>query len=187
MVPTYQSLSDVQTVECIPEGYATKEEEFTPLPAGIKAPLKVHQHAAFHWLLQAPHKKVLAEDFGLGKTRDALAYVCSLPLMGDEEGRGALIVAPKTLIKEWELEIINTFEAKAVNVLVVDSSAGLDRKTVEDVRKFEIILTTPYMVHKQMASYEMSLKSRCFSELYGWPLIGASRDSTDGVLKEWQW
>lgn len=187
MVPNYQSLWDIQTVECTPDAYTTQEDQLTPVPPKVKSTLKPHQHAAFHWLSQPPHQKILADDFGLGKTRAALVYVCSLPPMGDGEGIGAVIIAPKTLIKEWELEIFNTVDAQAISLLVVDSPAGLDRKTLLDLRRFDIVLTTPYMVHKQMTAYERSLGSRSMSQLYGWPLIGASVDSTDGELRKWQW
>ena len=157
------------------------------MPVTFKLPLMPHQEMARQWLLQPPFKKILADDFGLGRIPIILSFICSLQAMGQDEGIGALIVAPATLITEWEIEIAKLIDTDTISLLVIDSQASIYRRTLKELRKFDIILSTPTMIQKQITSYEVCLRRPVRLSNFDWPLIGASRGRLDGSLMDWQW
>lgn len=102
------------------------------LPAVIQADLKGHQTDSFRWKLdawQAGLPGVLnADEQGLGKTLQAIAFLAWMKenMSRAEGGRPGpvLVVAPTSLLENWELEVDKHLRAPALgNVIRLYGSA----------------------------------------------------------------
>lgn len=97
------------------------------LPQSIKATtqLKTHQHQGVAWLqhlwkYSPSHVRgaLLADDMGLGKTLQLLTFILNC-LEKDTHLEPVLIVAPVTLLENWQAELHKFFEATHLSVLVL--------------------------------------------------------------------
>jgi SNF2 family DNA or RNA helicase len=83
------------------------DERDHPLPASLKADLRPYQMRGYNWvcsLLGAGFGCILADDMGLGKTVQSIAVCLRLK----EEGSltdPALVIAPASLLENWEREL----------------------------------------------------------------------------------
>jgi SNF2 family DNA or RNA helicase len=83
-----------------------KEQDF-PIPAALTATLRPYQKRGFNWvcsLLFSGFGCILADDMGLGKTVQSIAAVLRLKEEG-LLGKGCLVVAPASLLINWEKEL----------------------------------------------------------------------------------
>ena len=83
-----------------------KQIEPKPIPAGLIAELRPYQKAGYDWLHFLHEFKVggcLADDMGVGKTVQALAFLLSLRETGHTD-KANLIVMPRSLLFNWERE-----------------------------------------------------------------------------------
>ncbi len=110
-----------------------------PAPKDFVGKLRRYQEASLGWfrfLERFGFGGVLADDMGLGKTVQLLAWLAGHP--GRRPGSPSLVIAPTTLIFNW-LNEATRFTPR----LRVTSYSGGDRHIIlEDVSKFDIILTT---------------------------------------------
>jgi SNF2 family DNA or RNA helicase len=112
-----------------------KSPDARPLPAGLKATLRPYQERGYRWLLANLEKGfgcLLADDMGLGKTVQTIATALALKETGNL-GRGALVVAPASLLTNWEREL-----GKFAPSLTIHSHYGSKRRLAEA----DIVLTT---------------------------------------------
>ena len=80
--------------------------ESTPAPDGLRAELRPYQAAGYAWLMRLARAglgALLADDMGLGKTLQAIAAM--LALSRDGLLKPALVVAPVTVLSNWEAEL----------------------------------------------------------------------------------
>ncbi|MDR2404416.1 MAG: DEAD/DEAH box helicase [Spirochaetaceae bacterium] len=83
------------------------DERDYPVPAALRAELRPYQRRGYNWvcsLLAAGFGCILADDMGLGKTVQSIAVCLRLK----EEGllpEGGLIIAPASLLENWEQEL----------------------------------------------------------------------------------
>ena len=80
-----------------------------PPPSGLNATLRPYQLRGFSWLVKNARLgfgSILADDMGLGKT---LQVIATLQQMKEDEllkeGSRALVIAPTTLLTNWQKEI----------------------------------------------------------------------------------
>lgn len=82
--------------------------ETVPLPTGLQAQLRPYQHRGYSWLVKNAHLgfgSILADDMGLGKTLQVLTTLLHFKEDGIVSSqKKALIVAPTTLLTNWERE-----------------------------------------------------------------------------------
>lgn len=106
------------------------------IPRALKSDvqLKSHQHYGIAWLqnlyLNSPHTcrgALLADDMGLGKTLQLLAFLHWV-FESDESERPALIVAPVSLLENWQQEITRFFEASSLKICIAYG------KSLQDMR-----------------------------------------------------
>ncbi len=111
------------------------------LPAGFEAVLRPYQILGYNWLRTLKSlglNGILADDMGLGKSVQVLALIKSLKGEG-ALGRPFLLIAPKTLLFNWEIEI-----KKFAPDLAYYLFAGPDRiRRADHLRRHDLILT-PY-------------------------------------------
>ncbi|MEO6037938.1 MAG: DEAD/DEAH box helicase, partial [Saprospiraceae bacterium] len=86
-----------------------RSTELLPLPAGLQATLRPYQHRGYSWLAKNARigfGSILADDMGLGKTLQVITTLLHLKQTGAlTAGRQALVVAPTTLLTNWQREV----------------------------------------------------------------------------------
>ncbi|KHF38854.1 SNF2 helicase associated domain-containing protein [Halalkalibacter okhensis] len=144
----HQLLSDIQS------------PEFSdwPTPSKLQAELRDYQMNGYRWLRTLSLiglGGILADDMGLGKTVQTIAYI-----QGEKEERPnfqALIIAPASLIYNWEKEL--TKFAPTLNVAVI---AGTKQARKELTAKdFDVFITSYPLIQRDYDLYE----SRIFSAI----------------------
>lgn len=78
-----------------------------PTPQGFIGELRPYQQQGLAWLqflAQTEHGGVLADDMGLGKTAQTLAHILMEKQAGNLTERPVLIVAPTSLMHNWQKE-----------------------------------------------------------------------------------
>jgi hypothetical protein len=79
-----------------------------PAPRTLNATLRPYQERGLNWLVTMSSLGLgacLADDMGLGKTMQLLAFLLSRVEGAPEDGRPALLVAPTSVVGNWEREI----------------------------------------------------------------------------------
>ncbi|MBK8477383.1 MAG: DEAD/DEAH box helicase [Opitutaceae bacterium] len=110
-------LADERIAGLLPEAHAARVRERAaqlrtiaapPVPAGLIAELRPYQCEGFHFLAHLAANGlggVLADDMGLGKTVQLLAWLLHLAAQrGAAKPLRALVVCPKSVVPNWELE-----------------------------------------------------------------------------------
>jgi superfamily II DNA or RNA helicase len=116
-----------------------------PPPPGLGIRLRPYQHTGLAWLQHLRRHclaGILADDMGLGKTAQALAHLLveqqAGRLAGGADGRPALIVAPASLLFNWQAEAARV--APSLRLLTLD---GPDRaKRIARIADHDVVLTS---------------------------------------------
>jgi superfamily II DNA or RNA helicase len=110
------------------------------IPADLETVLRPYQAMGFNWLRTLKDlglNGILADDMGLGKSVQVLALIKSLKNEGALK-HPVLLIAPKTLLFNWELEI-----RKFAPDLLTYAFAGPDRvRAPEFLEKHHLVLTS---------------------------------------------
>jgi len=114
-------------------------------PPGLGISLRPYQHTGLAWLQHLRRHGlagILADDMGLGKTAQALAHLLveqqAGRLAGGPDGRPALVVAPASLLFNWQAEAARV--APALKLLTLD---GPDRtKRIARIADHDLVLTS---------------------------------------------
>ena len=125
-----------------------------PLPPGLDAVLREYQKDGVRFLsgvTEAGFGACLADDMGLGKTLQVIAWLESLRLRGVLDGAAALIVAPASLLGNWQDELRRFAPELDVAVLHPDYLDEKDRVLLREnpgwlLRRGHVALTTYGMV-----------------------------------------
>jgi len=115
-------------------GLSTGEE-----PVGFRGKLRPYQREGLAWLqalASVGFGGCLADDMGLGKTVQVLALLASRA--GHEPRRTALVVAPKSLVFNWQREA----ERFAPGLQVLIHAGGERRRSARGFAKYDLVLTT---------------------------------------------
>lgn len=126
---------------------AFREIKQVPVPTNVKAELRDYQREGFNWL-RFLHEfgwgGCLADDMGLGKTLQALTFIQSL--VNDNQKTTVLVVVPRSLVFNWELEA-----KKFCPELEMLVYSGIDRrKKTEPFNDYHIVLTTYSLVRNDI-------------------------------------
>jgi superfamily II DNA or RNA helicase len=116
-----------------------EEITVTKKPRALKATLRPYQEAGLSWLKfihDIGSGGVLADDMGLGKTVQTIALL--LAVKQEEKPMSALIVAPTSVVTNWEREL-----ERFSPTLSVALWHGSDRKDqIEAVKRAEVVITS---------------------------------------------
>ncbi|KAG5438280.1 hypothetical protein PCANB_002767 [Pneumocystis canis] len=137
------------------DDHAIKDKEATPyvdgLVPGLKVRLLEHQINGLQWLQKRENQDsqsekggILADDMGLGKTIQAIALIASRKrpkCFQNIYSKGTLIVAPLSIIRQWESEIITKSD---LSVLVYH---GIERtKHFKNFESYDVVITTYHIL-----------------------------------------
>lgn len=107
------------------------------LPDGLKATLRDYQKEGYVWMKRLDAwgaGACLADDMGLGKTVQSIAFLLSKA----DEGP-SLVVAPKSVVPNWEIEVAKF--APSLRVTVLNDLAHRDER-IAAAGPGELVLTT---------------------------------------------
>lgn len=127
--------------ECIERG---------PLPSGLRATLRDYQADGFHWMqFLARHQLhgILADDMGLGKTLQTLTHLLAEVENGRTEGRPSLVIAPTSVVRNWEREA--TKFVPGLQTLVLQGSNRHD--SFLRIPRVDVVLTSFALLHRDLA------------------------------------
>lgn len=124
--------------------------ELGPLPSGLRATLRDYQADGFHWMqFLARHQLhgILADDMGLGKTLQTLTHLLSEVESGRSDGRPSLVIAPTSVVRNWEREA--TKFVPGLQTLVLQ---GADRhRNFRRIPRVDVVLTSFALLHRDLA------------------------------------
>jgi SNF2 family DNA or RNA helicase len=127
------------------------------LPEKLLGVLRDYQISGFKWfktISELGFGGILADEMGLGKTIQSIAFILS------EEYKKSIIICPTSLIYNWKDE----FEkfAPSLRVAVIHGER-LDRlKIIEDLDKYDVLLTTYGTLKMDVKYYENIIFDYCF-------------------------
>ncbi|KAI1208268.1 SNF2 family N-terminal domain-containing protein [Annulohypoxylon truncatum] len=141
---------------------------------GLSVPLLRHQVEGVEWMKgrelgpvkkgKVPKGGLLADDMGLGKTLQSIALILSNQKPQDKHPgveKTTLVVAPLALIRQWEAELKEKVtESHKLKVLV---HHGPQRtKRFEELRRYDVVITTYQILVSEHGHSSDSLKAGCF-------------------------
>lgn len=127
--------------------------DFTP-PAAMASVLRDYQRFGFRWMKTLAHYQlggILADDMGLGKTIQALAFIVS-ELEAAPTKAQALVVAPASLIYNWEREC--TRFAPQLKTVVVAGKRERRRTILEHKEDVDLLITSYPLLRRDIDSYQ---------------------------------
>ncbi|KAI1407248.1 SNF2 family N-terminal domain-containing protein [Hypoxylon sp. FL1857] len=158
------------------EDKETKEEDGEDKShiEGLSVRLLPHQVQGVEWMKgrelgpvkkgKVPKGGLLADDMGLGKTLQSIALILSNQKPADRHPgveKTTLVVAPLALIRQWEAELKEKVaESHKLKVLV---HHGPQRtKRFEDLRRYDVVITTYQILVSEHNHTTETLKTGCF-------------------------
>ena len=110
-----------------------------PLPESLQDILRPYQKYGYYWLSslnELGFNGILADDMGLGKTLQVLTLLLSLKQTS--RSGPSLLVVPKTLIYNWEIEI-KKFTPSLTYILHTGKDRGTDEVKFND---YDLVITS---------------------------------------------
>lgn len=123
------------------------------IPKNINATLRSYQIEGVGWLerLRSMHLSgVLADDMGLGKTLQAIAAVTQFKK--EHKKAISIIVCPTSLVYNWKEEF-HKFNPD-LRTLAVDGTPNQRKKLLNDIKDFDIIITSYSLLQKDIDFYK---------------------------------
>ncbi|KAL5032335.1 hypothetical protein RTP6_000458 [Batrachochytrium dendrobatidis] len=141
-------------------------------PKGMNVKLLPHQVYGLAWLIHMEESSlkggILADDMGMGKTIQILALIVHNYRPPTRERGGTLIVAPLSLIRQWEQEITS----KSNMGLKVYVHHGPQRtKLKNELRKYDVVITTFSVLSNEIRKPAQILNGVFVSASKGGPLF----------------
>lgn len=139
-------------VQGLVEALSNPDAFVAPLPAGLRATLRPYQRTGFRWMkLLATYRLggILADEMGLGKTVQTIAFLLS----EKEEDRSlpSLVVAPSSLVYNWEAELVRF--APTLRVLVIDGSPEVRAAKLREADGADVVITSYPLLRQDIAEF----------------------------------
>ncbi|WP_242982157.1 DEAD/DEAH box helicase [Clostridium sp. LS] len=119
------------------------------MPDKLKTQLRDYQITGFKWFKNLSYLGfggILADEMGLGKTVQTIAFLLS------EDGKKSIIIAPTSLVYNWKNEFIKF--APSMKIGVVHGNKNERANVVENINKYDVLLTTYGTLRNDEENYE---------------------------------
>lgn len=146
---TANNIENIQEINEIINKIKNFSENDIAVPEILTGVLRDYQVTGYKWmktLYNAGFGGILADDMGLGKTLQAIA------LMYDGAGEQSIVIAPSSLIFNWENEI-RRFSPN-LRTIVVSGSKKDREDMLEEIRDYDIIITSYPLLRRDIELYE---------------------------------
>jgi SNF2 family DNA or RNA helicase len=127
---------------------------FSPIPEEIQASLRSYQREGVNWIerLRMMYLNgILADDMGLGKTLQAIVAITQYRA---HHKALSLIVCPTSLLYNWKEEF-SKFNPE-LTVLIVDGIPSSRKRLIENIAKYDVIVTSYTLLQKDVESYKQT-------------------------------
>lgn len=125
------------------------------VPRHLEKILRNYQKTGFKWMKALYHNGfggILADEMGLGKTLQTIAFLSSELSEQGRHKKPALVVAPSSLIYNWESEIQRfTPELK---VLVLSGTKATRSEMLQELGDMDIVITSYPLIRRDIDDYE---------------------------------
>ncbi|KAG9127974.1 hypothetical protein FRC07_006764, partial [Ceratobasidium sp. 392] len=125
---------------------------------GLRVTLMPHQLIGVSWMVQQELGQVRggilanpSDEMGLGKTVQTIGLLLVNQPSVRAQRSSTLIIAPAALLYQWYQEIIDRVEPKKFKVWIHHAQNKL--KNVQDVKQYDIIITTFHTLTKEFSEY----------------------------------
>lgn len=128
------------------------------VPTTLSSVLRDYQVTGFRWMKMLAYYGfggILADDMGLGKTLQSIAYIVSEHEKGGTiagERNPVLIVAPASLVYNWESEFLRFAPQLRVKVAAGDKQERSE--ILNEVDQADVIVTTYPSLRRDIESYQ---------------------------------
>lgn len=129
-----------------------KKLAFTEVPIEVQATLRPYQKEGVNWVerLRLMYLNgILADDMGLGKTLQAIVAIAQYRM---KKKALSLIVCPTSLLYNWKEEFAK-FDPE-LKVLVVDGIPSARKRIIENISKYDVIITSYTLLQKDIDHYK---------------------------------
>lgn len=147
---TRSSIENSSEMESIVDKILNPELENINVPEGLRGVMRDYQSTGFKWMKTLSNVGffgILADDMGLGKTLQAISL-----LYDERNGEPSIVVAPSSLIYNWENEIRRF--APELRTLVVSGNKDYREDLIRDASDFDVIITSYPLIRRDIELYE---------------------------------
>lgn len=145
-----EAAADVEKDSSIRE-YINEIRSLEPkIPENLGDVLRNYQKDGVAWFTELSELGmggILADDMGLGKTLQTIAYIHGL-----KPDKPTLIVAPGTLVYNWQREI-ERFTPDA-ELLVISGNKEIREELIKRVSEYEFVITSYPLLRRDIAKYK---------------------------------
>lgn len=138
------------------------EEKFI-VPKELYDIMRNYQKTGFKWFKTLASIKlggILADEMGLGKTLQAIALILSYVEGHKDDKKASIVVAPTSLIYNWENEI-QKFAPK-LKTVVVHGNQKERRCSIEALEDIDVLITSYGIISKDIDEYKNVEFMYCF-------------------------
>lgn len=132
------------------------------VPDELKSIMRGYQKVGFKWLRTLAYYGlggILADEMGLGKTLQTIAFIKSEALENKENRKPCLIIAPTSLVYNWESEVKKF--APSLNVLVVSGGKKEREKLLKEIHNYDMVITSYPLIRRDIDEYKNFKFSYC--------------------------
>ena len=145
-----EASNDIEKDSSIKEYINSFRSKKIDIPNGLADTLRGYQKDAVSWfyeLTQLGMGGILADDMGLGKTLETIAYIhCIKP------DKPTLIVAPSTLIYNWQREIERFLPDS--KYLLINGTKDERTDLIQTVGEYEFVITSYPLLRRDINQYK---------------------------------
>ena len=120
------------------------------IPNDLNGSLREYQKDGMAWFSELSRLGmggILADDMGLGKTLQTICYI-----HGEKPDKPSLIVAPSTLVYNWQKEIERFFPN--IKFLVISGSKETRSELIKTINDFEFVITSYPLLRRDIGIYK---------------------------------